>query len=243
MLKTWIWTIWLFIYMAVRMPLYWRVMYLKNHGRENEAQALLKKHGQLWVCRMFRHVGIRIHIEGEEHLPKNDEPVLFVANHQSYIDIPVLMYDLGRPHPLMAKAGLKKVPFLAQWMKALGCVFVQREDIRAAAVALKEGEELLKSGKSLIVCPEGTRSKSSEMGEFKGGSVRMALRAGVPIVPLAIEGTYKILEGNDYRLQGGDIYLKILPPVSTQGLSREEQKNLADKLHAMIKEAKDGFPK
>ncbi len=242
MFKTVLWVSWLFIYMAVRMPLYWRVVYLKKHGRTEEARELLKKHGQLWVRRTFRHVGIRIHIEGEENLPKDGETVLFVSNHQSYIDIPVLMYDLGRPHPLMAKAGLKKIPFLAQWMKALDCVFVQRDDIRAAAAALKEGEEVLKNGQSLIVCPEGTRSKSSEMGEFKAGGVRMALRAGVPIVPIALEGTYKILEGNQYHLQGGDIYMRILPPIETQNLTREEQKELPERLRGLIAQAKNDFP-
>ncbi len=241
MFNTILWVTWLFIYMAVRMPIYWRVQFLKKHGRTDESQALLKKHGQLWVRRLFKHVGIRIHMEGTENLPKNGEPVLFVSNHQSYVDIPVFMYDLGRPHPLMAKSGLKKVPFLAQWMKALDCVFVERDDIRAAAAALKEGEHILKSGKSLIVCPEGTRSKSSDVAEFKAGSVRMALRTGVPIIPLALEGTAATLEANQFHLRGGDIHLKILPMVHTEDLSREEQKELPARLRDMIIEAKAEF--
>ncbi len=192
----------------------------------------------LWTRRLFKHIGVTVKIEGEENLPQNGETVLFVSNHQSYVDIPVFLYDLGGPHALMAKSELGKIPFLGGWIRALGSVLVEREDIRAAAAAIKQSEAVLSSGKSMIICPEGTRSKSDEMGEFKGGSVRIAFRAGVPIIPLAIDGSYKILEGNGYRVQGGEIRLIILPRVETDGLTKEQQKALPEQLRQMIGAAK-----
>ena len=98
---------------------------------------------------------------------------------------------------------------------------------------------MLKAGKSLIVCPEGTRSKSDTMGEFKGGSMRMALKAKTPIIPVAIDGSYKSFEGNRYRLAKTDIRLVILPAVSTKELTREEQKALPNLLENMVRQAKD----
>ncbi|MDL2254477.1 1-acyl-sn-glycerol-3-phosphate acyltransferase [Ruminococcaceae bacterium OttesenSCG-928-I18] len=243
MLKTLFWACWLFLYMGVRIPLYWWLKHLRKQGREEEVRAVLAKQAPLWSGRLFRHTRTRIHVEGRENLPTTDQTVLFVSNHQSYLDIPLFFEVLGYPYPLMAKRELGKIPFLRSWMEMLDCIFVEREDIRAAAAAMKEAEEMLQSGRSLIVCPEGTRSMGDEMAEFKGGSVRMALRAGVPIVPLAVDGSYKILEGNDYRVQPAEVRFVVLPWVETEGLSREEQKALPGKLHDLIREAKDAEKK
>ncbi len=234
MLKSLFWAAWQFLYMGLRAPLLWRIRWLQRHGRRDEAWVMLEKQVPLWTRRLFRHIGVTVQVEGQENLPAKGETVLFVSNHQSYIDIPVFLYDLNGPHALMAKRELGKIPFLGGWIRALGSVLVERDDIRAAAAAIKESEAVLASGQSLIICPEGTRSKSSEMGEFKGGSVRIALRAKVPIVPIAIDGSYKILEGNRYRVQKGHIRMVILPRVDTQNLSKEEQKALPEKLRGMI---------
>lgn len=239
MLRSLLWAAWQFLYMGLRAPLLWRIRWLQRHGRQDEAWRMLEKQVPLWTRRLFRHIGVTVQVEGRENLPPPGETVLFVSNHQSYVDIPVFLYDLGGPHALMAKRELGKIPFLGGWIRALGSVLVERDDIRAAAAAIKESENVLKSGNSLIICPEGTRSKSDDIAEFKGGSVRIAFRAGVPIVPIAIDGTYKILEGNRYRVQKGTVRMVILPKVETAGLSKEEQKALPEQLRQMIKAAKD----
>ncbi len=239
MARTILWVSWLFAYLLTRLPLYWKVKRLDKQGREAEKQVIVKREVKKWSERLLRHIGVRLTVQGAENLPGPDEAVVFAANHQSFVDIPVLLYGLDEPYALLARREIGKVPLLRGWMNMLGCVYVQREDMRAAAAALKESEEWLAGGHSLIIFPEGTRARSDTMGEFKAGAVRMALKAKVRIVPVAVDGTYKALEGNGNRLTPADVRLVILPPVETAGLSKEEQRALPAKLEEMIRAAKD----
>lgn len=229
----------MFFYMLFRVPVYLRVKSLKKQGRQEEADVIIAAHVDGWVSKLFRHIRLNLIVEGQENLPKKGETVVFVSNHQSFLDIPIFLYALDKPHALIAKKELTKVLFIYQWMKALDCIFVERSDIRAAAAAMRDAEELLDKGRSLVVCPEGTRSKTGEVGEFKAGAMRMAFRSGNKIIPLCLEGTGRVLEENGYRLRPGDVYFKILPPVETAGLSREEQKALPRKLEEMVRAARD----
>lgn len=239
MARTLFWVTWLFFYMLFRVPVYLRVKSLKKQGRQQEAETIIAAHVDGWVSKLFRHIRVNLIVEGRENLPEEGETVVFVSNHQSFLDIPTFLYALDKPHALVAKKELTKAPFIYQWMKALDCIFVERSDIRAAAAAMRDAEELLGRGQSLVVCPEGTRSKTGEVGEFKAGAMRMALRSGDRIVPLCIEGSGRVLEENGYRLRPGDMYFKILPPVETKGLTREEQKALPRKLEEMVRAARE----
>lgn len=242
MLRTILAVIWLMFYLLFCLPTYWKSKRLEKQGKTAGHTALVRKQVKAWATKVLKRVRLNLTVTGMENLPPADEVVVFVCNHQSYMDIPVLLAGLDFPRPLLAKKEIGKVPLLSSWMNQLGCVYVERDDARAALNALKQCEDLLKSGSSLIVFPEGSRAKCDTMGEFKGGAMRMALKTGVRIIPLAIDGSYKVLEGNRYRLQSADVRLVILPGVETAGLSREEQKLLPDKLHDMIQQAKDNRP-
>lgn len=239
MLRTIFWALWLFGYFIIRLPSYFKVKRLAKQGKKQEHDALVRQKVSRWAAVLLRHIRMQVAVEGRENLPKAGEVVVFAANHQSYMDIPILLANLDFPHPLMAKKELGKIPFLSGWMNELGCVYVDRDDARASVSALKKAEKTLKEGSSFIVYPEGTRAKSDTMGEFKAGAVRMAYKTGVPVVPVAIDGSYKALEGNRWRLQKSSVRLVILPPVPTQGLSREEQKQLPARLQQIVQEAKE----
>lgn len=239
MLKTLFWLTWVFLYLFGRLPAYFKTKRLKREGRQQEVDEILAYQVNRWVSRLFKHIGLRLTVEGRENLPQDGEPVVFVANHQSYLDIPIFINHLDAPHALMAKQELGKIPFLGGWMNMLDCVYVGREDIRAAAQAMREAEDLVKRGRSIVICPEGTRSMSDEMGEFKQGAVRVAVRGGVRIVPLAVDGSHRLLEGNRYRLQAADVRLVVLPALDPAAFSKEEQKGLHKKLEEMIRAAKD----
>lgn len=237
--RTIIWITWLFAYLFTLIPLYFKCKRLAKEGKEEERLAIVDREVEKWTSKLLRHIGISLEVIGKENLPGPGETVLFVANHQSYLDIPIVLLGFGRPYPLLAKKELKKVPLLHNWMDQIGCLYVDRDDMRSSLDTLKAGEQLLKSGRSLTVFPEGTRSKSDTMGEFKGGAMRMALKAKTPIVPVAIDGSYKGFEGNRHRLQKADVRLIILPSISTENLTKEEQKALPEQLHAMIEQAKN----
>ena len=170
-----------------------------------------------WALGNAKRSGARFHISGLDNIPK-DEPVVFVSNHQGNFDIAVFLASMPIPHGYVAKIEILKVPLIRDWMKNMRCVFIDRKSIRQTAGALLEGIKTLKEGHSLVLFPEGTRSKSGQMGEFKPASFKLATKAGVPIVPVSINGTYKILEANKGLIKPTDVYVKVHSAISTKDL-------------------------
>ncbi len=239
MVKTLLDAVWLFAYIIARYPYYLRMRYLQRRGRAEEAARVLNAQVSGWGGKLYKVIHMDVEVRGRENLPTDAGPVVYVANHQSYIDIPVLLAELDKPHALLAKEELSHIPFLSMWMRALGCVFVPRDDIRGSAAALQDAVDIVKRGESIIVFPEGTRSKDGDVHDFKGGAMRAAVKNKAPIVPVAIDGTFYALEGNHYRVKPTHVVVEILPPVQTAGLSKEEQKALPEKVETLIRTAKD----
>lgn len=239
MLRTIVWISYLFIYMLLRLPYSLRMRWLEKKGRLQERQVLIEREVALWAQRLLKHIGIQIQMEGLENLPAKGEVVVFAANHQSFLDIPILLASLSPPPPLLARREIGKVPLLGFWMRQLGCVFVQREDARSGMAALKEAQAVVENGRSIVIFPEGTRSKGEAMGEFLPGAVRIASKAAVPVVPVVIDGSYKYYEGNRYYLGKGVVRVSILPAVITKDLSRQAAKELPADLQKQIQTEKD----
>lgn len=185
-----------------------------------------------WAKYIVNFVGLRVHIEGMENLPSGN--FLLVSNHQSNLDIPVIFASLDMPFGAIAKKEMENLPIISYWMKQIHCVFMDRENIRESVKSINQGIEFLKSGTSVLIFPEGTRSKGNAVGEFKKGSMKLGTKAGVPIVPVTIDGTYKALEGNNNKLRSADVKLVIHKPIIPNTLSREEQNGLADKIRDII---------
>ena len=233
MLRTIGWVLWLFAYMASRLPLYFRARRLQKQGRTAERDALIGPVVHRWAAKVLHHIKMEVRIDGLENIPKGRN-VVFASNHQSYLDIPVLLACIQPPPPLLARREIGKVPLLKLYMEQLGCIFVQRNDARSAVAALKEAEELVKSGRSLVVFPEGTRSRGGPVAAFQPGMVRIAAKAGVPVVPVCIGGSAQGLEANGFKIQPAEVRLHFLPAIETAGLSKDEQKALAGTIQGQI---------
>lgn len=186
-----------------------------------------------WAKFVMKLSGAKITIIGEENLPK-DETVLFVANHQSNFDIPLIMSCIDVPKGFIAKKELETWPMISTWMKYLKCIFMDRSNLRKSAEAIVEGTKLLKSGYSMVIFPEGTRSKGGPVGEFKAGSFKLATKSKRQIVPVTIDGTYKLLEANKNWIKKADVKLIIHPPIDTTSLSKEETDNLHNTVRSII---------
>lgn len=186
-----------------------------------------------WAKFVMKLSGAKITIIGEENLPK-DETVLFVANHQSNFDIPLIMSCIDVPKGFIAKKELETWPMISTWMKYLKCIFMDRSNLRKSAEAIVEGTKLLKSGYSMVIFPEGTRSKGEPVGEFKAGSFKLATKSKRQIVPVTIDGTYKLLEANKNWIKKADVKLIIHPPIDTTSLSKEETDNLHNTVRSII---------
>ena len=163
---------------------------------------------------------------------------MFTPNHQGDYDIPLMLLYLDRPHGLVAKAETKKIPFVRTWMTLLNCVFLDRSNPRKAMEAMREAEALLERGESMVVFPEGTRSRGDHMNEFKAGAFKMACKAKVPVVPVAIDGSYRIMEANGGLMKPAHVRVLILPPIETASLDRAEQRALPQRVAQLIAEAK-----
>ena len=143
---------------------------------------------------------------------------------------------LEKPHGILAKEELEKIFLLNRWMKLLGCVFVQRDDVRASVRALNDATAIKESGRSINIFPEGTRYKGEEggAGEFKQGAFRIAVKTGAPVVPVAITGARALFENNGNLCHPGTVRIKGLPPIQTAGMSRAEQIQLPDAVRQTI---------
>lgn len=242
MIRTVIWVVYFFAYLFFAQPMLWKVRKLRKEGKVEEHDRIVRTMVNNWALRLMKLAGASMEVTGKENIPEG--PVVFAANHQGYADIPLLLTQLDKPNPLIAKKELEKVPLLRDWMTELNCIFIDRDNARQAMDSLKKANELLSEGYSVSIFPEGTRSKGGEIKDFKGGTIRLATRAKVPIVPCCIEGTYNMLEANKgFKITPAKLQLHILPAIETADLSREEIKALDERLRSVIKEKRDSLMK
>ena len=226
--------VYLFGYMIVHYATLRRAERALAAGDLDTVERIVKANIPRWSRGILRVTGARMTVEGQENIPAG--PCVFVGNHRSYYDIPILLTALDAPHGILAKEELEKIPLLNRWMKLLGCVFVKRDDIRASVKALNDATAIVESGRSFVIFPEGTRYKGEEggAGEFKAGAFRIAIKTGVPVVPVAISGARGLFEGHGLRATPGDIRVRILPAIQTAGMSKAEQKQLPDAVRQSI---------
>ncbi|PKM55367.1 MAG: 1-acyl-sn-glycerol-3-phosphate acyltransferase [Firmicutes bacterium HGW-Firmicutes-5] len=159
--------------------------------------------------------------------------VLYVSNHQSYYDIPLLLGYLPKPKAYVAKIELSKVPLISHWMRVMGCLFLDRGNLKQSLKVILQGVEDLKNGKTLVIFPEGTRSKSYTMAEFRKGSLKLGIKAGVPIVPITIDGSFKMYEAKK-AITKDHVRIIVHDPIYPHLLSKEEQDNLSETVRGII---------
>ncbi len=145
----------------------------------------------------FRFMGINIDVKGRENIP-NNEPVIFVINHQSFLDIKLLIAAIPNNISFVSKDALFKIPILGKYMKISGHISIRRNEESRAYATLNEVIKKLEFGKSVVFFPEGTRSSNGKLGEFKRGISKIILKSGRKVVPTAIIGSGKFLPKNRF---------------------------------------------
>jgi 1-acyl-sn-glycerol-3-phosphate acyltransferase len=163
-------------------------------------------------------------VYGTENV-KADETYVYMANHSSLIDTPALFAYLPYQFRIMAKKELFYIPFMGWHLWSAGNFPIDRSDPRKTANSLRRVIEGVRGGKSLAVFPEGTRTPDGRLQEFKHGAFKVAVRAGVPIVPVSIRGTFKLLPKTTLAPRPGKVEVIIGTPIDTRGYS---ERNLAD---------------
>lgn len=190
----------------------------------------------LWGTSLMERFDVDLQVRGREHLPA-EGPVVYVSNHQGFVDIPALCAVLDTVQfGFVARDNLRQIPLYGRWMDRIRSIMIHREDPRAALKAIAEGVEYIEEGFSLLIFPEGTRALGGPMGNFKAGALKLATKPGVPIIPVSINGTYQAFEESGVFRGRRPIGIIIHPPVETKGLSRQEEKALTEKVETIVRD-------
>lgn len=191
---------------------------------------------RFWCELLLKILGIRIKVFSE-NWPERSKNYVFMCNHQSQLDIPVLE-SLLKDYKIrfLAKKSLFNIPFFGWGIKALGYVPVEREDPKEGLKSLLACVEKLKEGFSLVVFPEGTRSKTGELLPFKIGGFLIPIKAGISVCPVAIWGTRNILPKGSLwmRLKEREVRVYIGPVIEVSGLTLKDKHFLSEKVREAI---------
>jgi 1-acyl-sn-glycerol-3-phosphate acyltransferase len=212
-----------------------RLNWLRSRGRADEAEAVVERMTRSWAQSAFQRLGCRVELSGQEHLPK-EGPVLVLPNHQSLFDIPLLMGFLGRPVGFVFKRELLKLPGMRYWMLAIHCHAIDRAEHRTAVEQYDRfGEELKQSGRALVVFAEGTRTRDplGTIGPFRRGALRLAGQQGIPLLPVAIDGTRFLVRPDRMAATPPGrrvVRMRFLPLRPTRPMSAPESKDFMDRV-------------
>lgn len=174
----------------------------------------------LWLSRA------RVEIEGLENIDRN-RPQIFAANHSGLHDILSLSADLPIQFRWVAKKSLFRVPFMGWHMRRSGYIPIDRDNPREAAKSIVEAAKIIRGGVNAIAFPEGTRSKTGTVGGFRSGAFALALRTGVPLVPISLEGSYRVIMPKTLQVNPGAIVrIKIDKPIDLSCYARSDKHRL-----------------
>ncbi len=205
----------------------------KASGDHEEERRQILEATSTWGPMMMDMFGSEVRVQGLENLPEQG-PVVIVGNHQGYADIAAYFAAFRKfQFGFVAKQELRKIPLYGIWIERIRSVLIERDDPRASLEAIKRGVELLQQGYSLVIFPEGTRSKGPVPGPFMKGSLKLATKPGVPIVPVSMNGTYKMYEQTGV-LRSAVIDIIVHEPIETGGLSRQEEKELNARVEKIV---------
>lgn len=197
---------------------------------------IANKCGVFWATIIKILVPMRIKMYGKEHIDKKQSYII-VANHQSGFDIIVLYSNLGVDFKWIMKKELRKVPLLGFGCERLQHIFIDRSSARAAYRSIQEAKKKLVNGTSVIIFPEGTRSYSNVLSPFKHGAFKMALDLDLPILPISIKDTHKIMGRSIHSLLPGKVEITIHEPIEINKFDREHRDELIELTRNTIQNA------
>ena len=199
------------------------------------------QHGiaRVWAKMLLAVSFIRVRAEGLEKLDPNGSYV-FVANHASFMDIPAFLSVLPHQFRFFAKAGLFKIPFLGTHLRRAGHLAVDRSSARSSLKSMSEGARIIaERGVSVLLFPEGGRSAEG-LREFKEGAAYIAIKAGVPAVPIALRGMRELLPMGSVHIKTGRAALRVGDPIPTKGMRPADRELLNQRLYEDVAKLLEG---
>ncbi len=211
----------------------WILAALVVRALSRDAVPALTMARRLWAPGLLWAAGIRLEVEGLDHVDWA-KPHFFAANHQSMVDPLVMFHALPVPLLFILKEELRKVPFLGWYVTAMGMIFVPRKKRRQSLENLRQCRERIAAGYSILMFPEGTRSRDERIGPFKSAVFLPAIATATPVVPVVLDGPGRILPRDSFRVRPGSVRVAIGRPIATEGLRREDRRDLTQRLREEI---------
>jgi 1-acyl-sn-glycerol-3-phosphate acyltransferase len=188
---------------------------------------------RIWARGILFVSGIKVNVKGLTNIDQS-QSYIYMSNHQSNFDIPVLLAHLPVQFRWLAKAELFRIPIFGRAMRGAGYVKIDRFNQESAFKSINEAASRMKNGVSVMIFPEGTRSRDGNIRPFKKGGFVMAVDSGVPIVPVVLRGTRSIMEKTRLRINTGDVSLNIETPIATTDFTRETKDGLIESVRTVI---------
>ena len=189
---------------------------------------------RIWARCILFVSGVRVRAEGLEKIDLS-KPYVIAANHASYMDTPVILSFIKLQFRFLAKEELFKIPFLGSHLKAAGHVPVPREDPRAAIKTMSQAaENIREKAISMLIFPEGGRTRDGHLQPFKEGVAYIAIKAGVPIVPVGITGTRAVIPMGSGVVKPGRVTLRVGDPIATEGLTLKDRQAITDRVRESV---------
>ncbi len=201
--------------------------------RKSPAKALVFP--RIWGRLTCRLVGVRVRVEGLENI-EADQTYIFAANHVSQFDIFTFQGYFPHDFRWIAKKELFRIPIFGTAMQRTGFIAMDRSHGREALKSLNKAAEQIAGGTSVIIFPEGTRSRDGRLHPFKTGTIMLAIKAGVPVVPVGINGTYAILPKGRLLAGSGEVVIRVGTPIPTADFTSHDKQKLARYLHDRVGE-------
>jgi len=205
--------------------------FIRKFKGKDSALEYAQKTTYLWSKFTMKIVGIDLDVRGLENIPK--EPCVFIGNHSSILDIPILLCTVNRSIGFIAKKEILKTPVIGYWLTRSNCVALDRENPRTAITAINDAIQNIKEGGSMAIFPEGTRNKEGKVGEFKKGSLKLATKSKAPIIPMSIERASRAFE-DTREFVPTKIKLVFGEVIDTKSLSKEEELHLTESIRNTI---------
>ncbi len=218
-------------YLFITMPVLLRIRYLEKQGRIDDKRDLASRFSMMLARGLFFLTGSTVDVTGMENIP--DGPVLFVSNHQSHMDNAVIHGFIRKPKGFIADKDAQNIPILSTWMKYMNCIFIDRKNVKYNIRSMERGIRSLKAGHSLVIYPEGRINASRQLIDFRKGCIKLAVKAGVPIVPVTLADTCKVMSKKGF-LSSAHVKCIISEPVYLSNLKGVDEKSTIKKIRDII---------
>lgn len=227
---------------AIRSAIVWPLIFLATalFGIPAIFAALLPPRGDWflrfargWARTLLALAGVRVRVKNSGRLAR-DRSFVVVANHESFCDVLVLLAHLPMQVRFLAKRSVFRVPILGWSIAAAGFIPVDREERSRSAAAVEAALRRLQGGRSVVVFPEETRTRSGELLRFKKGAAHLALKSELPILPLGLAGTFRVLPRGTFLITPGPVVLAVGDPIETGGRSPRERTALTDETRERV---------